>query len=432
MFSFLQRDLPAFGRVLYPGAIPPPSPKLSAQAPAVSVSPVTPAADQVWAVKAEHPVWGSADIACVRNPSPLPDELVDVVPSLSTAEKDRARRGHLTIEVRVQTYQKQMLRDRKRLLFWLHALMESDGAIAIDGTSGLLWSHAMLADELSHDADLDIEALFALHAVLDPSHPERVSWLHSHGLEAIGAFDFDVLEPSPMLSGNAGDPCRALAFAALEGAIAPDTGRFELASPGGDVSFVPVDRFHAQASEGHRNLRDADEFHSGKRAVVCEPIGGLLGRWRTRPVPSRFLSRVSEGVVFAFSSAATDLMSERARQTLDVFQRLSGEFESLELPAGVKLGYEVDGGSSGREHLWFAVHGISGDRIDATLMNQPHDIAAMTQGQRGEHGLDRLTDWTIMSPEGPMNPRNISAARRLRETRAMWQERIDAAKRSGA
>jgi hypothetical protein len=432
-FSFLQRDVPAVGRVLYPGAIPPPFERLSVFEKPVTWTRIPAAATQSWAVEAEHPLWGAADVACEREPVPLPEPLIDHTPALSESEKALARLGQATIALRVRTQQQHVLRDRKRLLFWLKALMQPDGAVAIDGGSTVLWSQAMLDDELAHDADLDIESLYAIHAVQDPDRAGAVSWLHTHGLDALGAFDLDVLEPSRMLVANCGDPLRALAFAALEGTIGPDTDRFALAWPGGEVRLVHVDRFHAQASPEHQKLRDPDS-HSGRRAVLCEPAGGLLGRWRTQPAPSRFLSRLDDDrVVFPFSTAATALMSERARQTLGVFRDLKTEFDSLELPALVKLGYEVEGGQPDeREHLWFEVHRMTVDTVDATLGNTPNRVPGLTAGQRGEHGLERLTDWTIMSPEGPMTPRNISAARRLRETRAMWQERLDAAKPEGS
>jgi hypothetical protein len=215
---------------------------------------------------------------------------------------------------------------------------------------------------------------------------------------------------------NCGDPIRALAFAALEGAIAHDVDRFPLVFPGGDVRLVPVDRFHAEASSEHSSLRDPDDVHSGRRSVVCEPVGGLLGRWRTRPVPSKFVSRVDrDQMVVPFSSAATALMSERAKHTFGVFRALKEEFAGLDLPTVVKLGYETEGGSPGEcEHLWFAVHQVLGDKVDATLANAPHRVPSLAAGQRGEFELARLTDWMILSPEGPMTPRNVSASRRLR------------------
>ena len=185
----------------------------------------------------------------------------------------------------MRTRPRQVLADRKRLLFWLRALMQGDGVVGVDTTSQLLWSTAMLYHQFAHDADLDIEALYTIHAVGEApdESPDRspdgsnVSWLHTHGLDALGAFDSDVLEPSPLFVSNCGDPLRAAAFAALEGAIAPGTARFELAHPGGAVRLVPVDEFHAHASPEHQRLRSLDAAHGAPRAVLCEPVGGLFG-----------------------------------------------------------------------------------------------------------------------------------------------------------
>lgn len=414
------------GRVLYPGSIPPPLSGLAGLNGRVTKSDLKTSEGQLWAVEITDARWGTARIVCERQPCPLPAPLIDVSINLSDSEKADARRGEATVSVRVQHKHKHVLKDRKALLFWLRALMEPDGVIAIDGTSTLLWSRAMLDDELAHDADLDVEALFAMHAVQDPADPRRVTWLHTHGLEELGAFDMDVLEPSPMFVANCSDPMRAAAFAALEGTIQPDTERFPLASPGGEVRFVPVDRFHTDAAPAHQQLRDQDDAHSGRRAVICEPVGGLLARWRSKPVPSRFASRVSGGGMMSpFSTSATTLMAARARQTLDVFRRLGDEFSELGLPRIVKLAYDVDNGQPGdREHLWFEVHGIFDSHVDATLANAPFRVAALKEGQRGEYDLARLTDWAILSPEGQMSPRNISAARRLRENYQIWKARL--------
>jgi len=430
MFSFLQREIPSVGRVLYPGSIPPSLDHLAGLGPPVTVKRGTPASTQLWSIEAAHPLWGTAEIACDRAPAPLPDVLIDHTLALTDAEKARARLGVSTVAVRVHARQKHVLKDRKRLLFWLRALMQPDGVLAVDGTSMLLWSSAMLEDELAHDAPLDIEGLYTIHAVLDDGGAKRDAWLHTHGLEEIGAFDIDVLSPSSLVASNPADPFRALAFAALEGAISPDTDRFALAHPRGDVRLVSARRFQTDAAPEHQKLRSDDPGHSGRRAVVCEPVGGLFGRWRTRPSPSRFISRVEDGVTFPFSTAATELTAERAGQTIGVLRSLKTEFESLELPVLVKLGYDTEGGGPGsREHLWFQVHGIGEGSVDATLVNAPHYVPSLKMGQRAEFDLGRLTDWAIMSPTGQMTPRNISAARRLREELPKWQALLDSAQR---
>ena len=73
--------------------------------------------------------------------------------------------------------------------------------------------------------------------------------------------------------------------------------------------------------------------------------------------------------------------AERARKSIGVFKRYMEEFAEFECPAIAKIGYETDSGK-GREHLWFTVHGVGRDDLDATLESSPHDIARMKKGQR--------------------------------------------------
>src|ERR671913_188270 len=97
MFSFLERQIPAVGCVLYPGVIPPPVEQLAVLREPVTWVPVTPPPDHLWAVEARHPVWGLADIACDRRPSPPRDTAIDHALSLSEDEKVRARLGQATV-----------------------------------------------------------------------------------------------------------------------------------------------------------------------------------------------------------------------------------------------------------------------------------------------------------------------------------------------
>ena len=412
MFDLLNRSLPAVGRVLFSGTIPPPADSMSWPA-GLEVAALPPTDQFLWRVEVEHPQWGKAEIVAFRHGVPLDPLLLQVSQSLSASEKADAARGQGTLGVRVTTSRGSVLRDRKHLLRWLLLLSTAGGLVAIDDMSWLPWSRAMLEDELLHDADLDVEALYTLQAVT-PDGGGAVSWLHTHGLEEVGAFDIDILEPSEMLIANISDPMRSLACAALEGSASPRDGRYAMAHPGGDVRLVPVSDFNRMASAEHRALRDELPAHSGRRVVLCEPVGGLFARWRQTPVPSRFLSRVdADRLVFPFSDSATVLTAERARLTVPVLRRISAEFAEFEFPALAKFGYETENG--GREHLWFQCHAIHDDHVEATLLNAPFDVPALKEGDRGSHPFDRLSDWQILSPAGPMTPRNISAARRVRE-----------------
>ena len=370
-----------------------------------------------WPVTLTHPVWGEAVIGTPPDAIlPGADILHWGAPSLTVEERARALRAETSLGVRVTTPERSVLKARKYLLRWLHLLMSLDGLVAIDHDSLLFWSLTMLEDELAHDADLDVEALFAIHAVYDEDSPDRrVFWMHTHGLEALGAFDIDVLRPSPALAQSAGDCMRALASAALEGHISPSTTNFSLGNPGGAIDLVPADTFNGSAAPADANARTHDEDHAGRRAVVCEPRG-LFGFLRKKPIPSRWLERLEDDVTFNFSREASELMAARARATLDVFKALIAEFGPGGLPNGIKISYPTASDPTGREHLWFEVHGFDGDRVDATLLNQPFDVPSLEQNARGWHAVADVSDWLMMSPAGPMTPRNLSAARRLRES----------------
>jgi uncharacterized protein YegJ (DUF2314 family) len=419
MWPFLDKPTAHTGNVFFRGPIAPPAEQVLALGTgdvAATRAEAPKGVEAAWAVRLTHPAWGEALVVAPRQAAILDADIIRWgTPGLTDAERDLLGRAEVALTVEVTTPERNVLRARKHLLRWLKLLLSLDGLAAVDVASGLFWSPAMLADELAHDADLDVEALYTIHAIYDEHTPEPdYHWLHTHGLEALGAFDIDVVRPSPMLAQNVGDPMRALAFAALEGVITPSTDLFLLGNPGGAIELVPADAFNAKAAPQDAQLRSHDEFHSGRRAVVCQPRG-FLSLFRRRPIPSHFLSTADGNFVINFSAQATEQMAGRARQTLDVFQSLIAEF-GPDLPNGLKIGYPTASDPTGREHLWFEVHGFDGERVDATLMNQPFDVPSLQQGQRGWHPVADVTDWIVMSPAGPMTPRNLSAARRLRES----------------
>jgi hypothetical protein len=315
--------------------------------------------------------------------------------------------------------------------------MGSDGVVAIDHTAQRFWPREALEDELAHDADLDIESLYTLHAVTtdhDGGDDEdaEVVWLHSHGLAEIGRFDFDVLRPSEDVLGHGRDVLRAVAFAILEGTVNRNTPRFTLTAPGGNVRLVDIRDFLKRGGRAANDLRTgADADHNRDRAVLCDVASGLLGRLFGRMTPSRLLSdELPEDVIVPFSTAATNLMAERARGTYLQFRQLVGEFAEFEFPVVAKLGFRVDGGGpDDREHLWFEVNELGDDRLDGTLASVPMGIERMRKGQRGWHKVDLLTDWAIGTPLGMITPRYTVPARQIRGDRERFRQLMRMARR---
>ncbi|MBX3362920.1 MAG: DUF4026 domain-containing protein [Phycisphaeraceae bacterium] len=397
--------------------------------------------DLRWSLHLTHPRWGDADVGMFLVPALPPMHIIDLTPGTTSQDREllAACTGSLTVRCPAST--QRVLRDRKNMLRFVHAIAETiaaapgvSGTIGADHGSEQFWSLDALRDEMAHDADLDVQHLFIIHAV-EGKKPGTSDWVHTHGLDKVGGFDFDILAPSREMLGAMGTATRALAFSVIEGEVRPDTARHTFAYPDGEVRFIPVGEFMRDAAQEHRALRDLSENHAENRSVICEPASegksvramlSKLGGSRPRPALA-FQRKESDGMVFAFSTKASELMAARAVATLPLLRGFMEEFRDLINPGpdlqglGVlmKMGYKVDDADSDtdREHMWFEVHGVGERTVDATLLNQPHGIAAMNQGDRGEHPIELLTEWSIMTPGGTITPQSLGHIRAIRHNK---------------
>jgi uncharacterized protein YegJ (DUF2314 family) len=384
----------------------------------IKIRPDTAAGNEAWAVRLSHPVWGTARLAAPVKTTPIPKPILQFDARLDPSEKAEAALGRSGVKVEVEGEKGDVLRDRKRLLRFLNAVMGSDGLIALDLTAYRFWSRAALADELCHDADLDIDSLFTIHAIYDEQKTTR--WYHTHGLAEIGFFDFDVIRPhADLISARCHDFARAVAFGIVEEKVQPSTPVARLSSAG-PIRLVEIGEFNRRASKPDKLCRDTDELHNKNRTVLCDPVRpSWVHRFFPPPVtPSKLLSGPQGEFMVYFPSHATRLMEKRARKTYSMFRVLTDEFAELKSKPIVKLGYRIDGGGEDDlEHMWFEVNALHEDSIDATLVNQPNHISKMKTGDRHRHSLEKLTDWMLIGPVGTINPRDTRAARIARANR---------------
>jgi hypothetical protein len=404
------------GLAFFRGAIAPSLDGLQGlKAAGIEVEPADVHNGEIWAASLRHPTWGRARLSAPRKfDFPLAD-LVKFASGLTDSERstiEHDAQSLLMLEVSSQT--DDVLRDRKDFLRFMAAVLGSDGVTGIDLLAQTFWTPGRLADELNHSAPLDIIHIHVLHVVTQPGGV----WLHSHGLAEIGFVDFDVLRPAEDLTGNQFDLLRSIAFHIVEGA---SSGSIEPAVGADPVALIDAQTFMRSAAISDTVLRDPAD-HSDRRVVCCDTgsagfIGRLFGAKDLRP--SRLLSRgLTEGKhLIRFSDSATELTATRARESMSLVEPLRQEFADLKCTALVKLGYATDSGRSGREHLWFELHSVANDQLDATLVNDPFDIASMKAGDRRHHPVDLVTDWAIMTPLGQLTPRSLELARKLRELR---------------
>lgn len=417
MLDFLRRDRPGLGVVCFPGSAPPPAEAFDRlQALGYGATELR-AERSAWGLRLDHPTHGRAELWVERDMPPV-DDYIRFASNLSEAERAAAYGSSAAVRLQVPANRKNVLHDRKVMLRIARDVLGEDGLLVLDVASELPWSRASLDDELAHDADLDIEALYCLHAVIPGSGPAEPSgpatWLHTHGLTELGRFDIDIVAPHPGFVEHCADPIRAVASMILDGAVGPGESRFSIGQPGGEARLVPAPEFARLADPAWASLRDAGD-HADHRSVLCEPAGRrVLGFGRgDRPEPWQFARRPpSDHFVIYFSTAMTDLSAERAKATIGVLRSLMAEFTEFDVVAFVKLGYPKADGA--HEHLWFEAHAFGDDTIDATLENRPFAVD-LRMGERAERPAALLTDWMLATPAGQVTPRSMIAARRLRE-----------------
>jgi hypothetical protein len=377
------------------------------------VSATRDAAGAEWALDLDHDRWGRARIGVMRGRGEAPPAAIfEADADLLPQDLAALRHARSAVLVEQQDNGDRHLADRKRLLGVLGAATRCGALAAVDMWAQKAWSLDALDEELSHAADVDVSALYKVHAVTGGGGGEV--WLHTHGLAELGLVDFDVLRAAQPLLGADDAAIRALAWAIVEGRLQAGSPPFTLASPEGDIQLVPVADFTAQASPEDLALRGdpADESHNVDRGVVCEPRLEELAPYLPA-VPAGLLAREpSPHQIILFSKDASRRMAERARATLPSALRAREAHPELDLALLVKVGLDTSSGSL--EHVWVRAGRVGSQLLEGELVVEPNDVPGVRRGSRGDWPRDRISGWCLMTPLGHATPHAMGTLRRLR------------------
>jgi hypothetical protein len=295
----------------------------------------------------------------------------------------------------------------------LLAALTSDVALVLDTNAVAPRSSRWLREVALAQTPPSPSTLFTIHDVGDSDTGPH--WLHTHGLDRAGVIELDALEVPAEGTASVGQLLNALASLLLETGSPPPDEPFY----GGEeieLLWLPwreaVEKIARDVPGGAKDR--LDPFHSRGRGVLFRPVEAASGR-KYESIAS-YLPLLERDPLFYVSSYESERMalfaSERLPRFLDLLSRFGQESDWVFL---VKLGYDADGAEEreDREHLWFRVHAQSPGGVDATLLNQPYRVASLSEGMRGQHSLDLLSDWGVMSPHGRFGPDNVLELERL-------------------
>jgi hypothetical protein len=260
--------------------------------------------------------------------------------------------------------------------------------------------------------------LFTIHAVRDESRPDGPLWLHTHGLLRCGSIELELFDV---------DPDNVQILVELLGASArlfiesepPTPGTAFAVGPGIELMWLPWEQMVRRPPRyAFIEQLDRDHAHSLPSGVLLvPPRPRLLGLLPGRPGnPALYVPSLVRSPVLFVSNQESARMTELARERLASFAAIYRRFGACEgWSFLVKLAYDIDGATSADEceHLWFEVHDIGDEQVEATLANQPQRIDRLHEGDRDTHPLSRLKDWVILSPHGRFDPDTVAHLERL-------------------
>jgi uncharacterized protein YegJ (DUF2314 family) len=298
------------------------------------------------------------------------------------------------------------------------ATIAPEAVIILDAAACRAHSPGWLIEATATSIPPNPAYLFTIHAVRDESQPGSQLWLHTHGLLRCGSIELELFEVQEDHVQILVELLGASARLFIESGPPEPGATFEV-GPGIELIWLPWETVAKRPPRtAFIEQIDRDETHRLPSGVLLTPPQRrLLGLWPGRPGnPERYVPRLTENPVLFVSDQETDRMTRLARSRLSSFASIYSRYhETNDWVFMVKLSYDIDGATSPEEceHLWFEVHDISDDQIEATLANQPNRIDRMQEGDRDTHPISRLRDWVILSPHGRFDPDTVAHLERV-------------------
>lgn len=282
-----------------------------------------------------------------------------------------------------------------------------NGLAAFDVAAYRLHHFEWVKDAARSSAPPSSDSLFTTHYVSNGPAP---GWMHSHGLARCGVLELEAFDIPHDASGSIQHIVNTTASYLLERPLPPPGEPFLI---GADLPVLWLPWEEALKRRGPRHgggREDRDDVHGVPTAVLFAPAKKFLGFLGSGLASlTEHLPVLKGSPIFFISNAQTRRMEQLSRERLPDFRELfaryskTGRFAFL-----VKLGYPTENGTyGGREHLWFEVHAIEGEEVDATCINSPRAVPSLREGLRGRHALSLLTDWAIFSPLGRFDAERV-------------------------
>lgn len=311
------------------------------------------------------------------------------------------------------------LEDYQRQLKLISSVVE-EASVFFDISSHRLYCGKWLSYTSDFSLPPSLDYLYSIHAVYDDEkHDDKVLyWYHTHGLYRVGSIELEIIGTEDKDAAY-GDLLNTAAKMFIERGV-PEEGFVFQPSYEVFITWFPCEvAFEKLKLEsdilGGLNDRD-DGIHNTPSGILV-----AVDNKKKYHVMDYYKERLTDNPIFYLSNFETSIMRYAAKSKVHIFLKMlkhskeninKSDADENKISFLVKLGYSEDKNEADEnnlEHLWFEVFDFNEDTnmFDAVLLNEPYQKLNMHKGDRGNHSIEKLTDWIIDTAESSFNARNI-------------------------
>ncbi len=292
----------------------------------------------------------------------------------------------------------------------IHAMLP-DALAVIDDSSEKILSGRWVALAAESEVPPAPRYLYTAQAV---SGEEDCVWLHTHGLNRCGRPELEVLASTKDNYQEHYNVLETLANRILEDEEVPEFGSpYFLAYVAEGMPLVvtlidweeAVELYEPDMLGGKRDRKDGHDRDTCVVFVYPSQESADKGEFYPLDIYDKFMK---ENPVFMISNEETDRMRAQAVERISyLFDAAEDQDNHILVKIGLPVDEEHKTQDNEREHIWFELLEVSGDRFQAKLTQEPYYIKDMHEGFVGEYGPEDVTDWLIYTPEGRISPDDV-------------------------
>lgn len=294
----------------------------------------------------------------------------------------------------------------------IHAMIP-DALAVIDDSSEKILSGRWVALAAESRVPPAPRYLYTAQAVAGEEEDACV-WLHTHGLNRCGRPELEVLDSNKENYQEHYNVLETLANRMLEDESVPDFGApYFMAYMAEGIPLVVTLIDWEQAVELYSpemlgGKKDRQEGHNKDTCVVFvypSQESAEKGQFYPLDIYDKYMKG---NPVFLISIEETARMRAQAVERISyLFDAFSDKDNHLLVKLGLTVDEEHRTMENDKEHIWFEILEVSGNRFRAKLTQEPYYIKDMHEGFVGEYGPEDVTDWLIYTPNGRLSPDDV-------------------------